>query len=217
MLVECVSKNHSHGGRGMIVASRGSVGKGEILAKLASKLVDRIDQGVREGTSLYDFERSVLQDILEIGHAAVNLFLENQGDGDLGEIVTTAEGRLLYRSDKPQKRELRTIFGEHAFESFVYSQGVHRRIELRPIDARLNLPAGKASPLLEEFSQLFCVEKAFGVGARQIEKVFGQRLSIDVLEEINRHMGQQAERFLDALPRPPVKEEGTILVASADG
>jgi hypothetical protein len=201
----------------MIVASSGNVGKSEILVRLANRLVDRIDQAVREGTSLYDFERRVLQEVLSIGHAAVNLFLDNQGDGDLGATVTTAEGRLLQRSDEPQTRELRTIFGAHCFESFVYSQGAHRKIELRPIDARLNLPVGKASPLLEEFSQLFCVEKAFGVGARQFEVVFGQELSVDVLEDINRRMGDQAERFLATLPKPPAKQEGELLVLTGDG
>ena len=67
----------------MILAFSGNVGKGEILVKLANRLTDRIDQAVREGTALYDLERSVLKEILGIGHAAVNLFLENQGDGDL--------------------------------------------------------------------------------------------------------------------------------------
>lgn len=201
----------------MIVASSGNVGKGEILVKLANRLTDKIDQAIREGTSLYDFERSVLKEILRIGHAAVELFLDNQGDGDVGATVTTSNGTLLQRSDEPQTRALRTIFGEHAFESFVYSQGAHRQIELRPIDARLNLPAGKASPLLEEFSQLFCVEKAFGVGARQFGVVFGQELSVDVLEDINRRMGDQAEHFLATLPKPPAKEEGELLVHTGDG
>lgn len=165
----------------MIVASSGKVGKGEILVTLAHRLTDKVDEAVRKGTSLYDLERSVLQEVLSIGHAAVDLFLENQGDGDLGETVTTAAGTLLHRGDKPQTRALRTIFGQHAVESFVYSRGTNRKIELRPIDARLHLPAGKASPLLEEFSRLFCVAKAFGVGARQFAVVFGQVLSINRL------------------------------------
>src|SRR5262249_39027600 len=125
MLVGGDQTNHSHGGRDMIVASARTVGKGEILVQLANRLTDRIEQAVRAGPSLYDFERRVLQEILGIGHAAVNLFLENQGNGDLGETVTTAEGTLLQRSDEPQTRELRTIFGAHAFASFVYSQGAH--------------------------------------------------------------------------------------------
>jgi hypothetical protein len=102
-------------------------------------------------------------------------------------------------------------------EAFVYSQGSKKKIELRPIDARINLPEGKASYLLQEFTQLFCVEKAFGVGARQFETVFAQQLSVDVLEDINRAMGEQADRFLDQLPKPPARQEGAILVTTADG
>ena len=64
---------------------------------------------------------------------------------------------------------------------------------------------------------MFCVEKAFGVGARQFKTVFDQKLSVDVLEDINRAMGEQADRFLDRLPKPPAKEEGAILVTTADG
>lgn len=112
---------------------------------------------------------------------------------------------------------MRTIFGEHTFRAYVYSRGANRKIELRPVDARLNLPDGKASYLLQEFSQLFCVEKAFGVGAKQFEAVFGQRLSVDTLESINRTMGEQAGQYLEEMPRPKPAQEGAILVATADG
>jgi hypothetical protein len=201
----------------MIVASALEVGKADSLVKLAEDLAGFVRQAVQEGASLDHVERGALQRVLEIGHAAVDMFLEAQGDGDVGDSVITAEDTVLYRSDNILTRPLRTIFGEHSFEAYVYAQGSKRKIELRPIDARLNLPEGKASYLLQEFSQLFCVEKAFGVGARQFETVFGQKLSVDVLEDINRAMGQQAERFLDVLPKPPVKKEGEILVATADG
>ena len=201
----------------MIVASSLEVGKADSLVKLAEDLAGFVRQAVQEGASLDHLERGALQRVLDIGHAAVDMFLEAQGNGNLGDSVVTAEDTVLYRSDTVMIRPLRTIFGEHCFEAYVYAQGSKRRIELRPIDARLNLPEGKASYLLQEFSQLFCVEKAFGVGARQFETVFGQRLSVDVLEDINRDMGQQAERFLDVLPKPPAKEAGAILVTTADG
>jgi hypothetical protein len=201
----------------MIVASSLQVGKADSLVRMAENLTGFVQQAVKEGASLDHLERGALQRVLEIGHAAVNMFLEAQGDGDLGDSVTTAEDTVLYRSDTIMTRPVRTIFGEHAFQAYVYSQGCKRKLELRPIDARLNLPEGKASYLLQEFSQLFCVEKAFGVGARQFETVFGQKLSVAVLEEINRDMGRQAEQFLDVLPQPPVQEEGAILVTTADG
>jgi hypothetical protein len=201
----------------MIVASSLDVGKADSLVKLAEDLAGFVRRAVQEGASLDHLERGALQRVLDIGHAAVDMFLEAQGNGDLGDSVITAEGTVIYRSDTAMTRPLRTIFGEHTFDAYVYGSGSKRKIELRPIDARLNIPQGKASYLLQEFSQLFCVEKAFGVGARQFETVFGQRLSVDVLEDINRDMGQQAERFLDIMPKPPAKKEGEILVTTADG
>lgn len=204
----------------MMVASSQAVGKSDSLVQLAQDLAGFVWRAVREGSSLDQVERGTLQRILQMGHAAVSLFLEAQGQGDLGEQVTTPQGTVLRRSDAPLPRPVRTLFGEHVFDAYVYAAGTpgsKRKVQLRPIDARLNLAEGKASYLLQEFSQLFCVEKAFGVGARQFETVFGQKLSVDVLEEINRNLGRQAERFLDALPMPAAPEEGALLVATADG
>ena len=118
----------------------------------------------------------------------------------------------------PQARSFRTIFGKHSVTSFVYSRAPRQKIELRPIDAKLNLPDRLASYLLQEFTQLFCVEKAFGVGAKQFETIFGQTISVAVLEDINRGMGGQAEQFLDHhLPKPKAAEEGELLILTADG
>jgi hypothetical protein len=47
----------------------------------------------------------------------------------------------------------------------VYREYENRKIELRPIDARLGLSPRVCSQLLEEFTQMFCVENAFGQAA----------------------------------------------------
>lgn len=201
----------------MILATSPTVGKADVLVTLAQDVVVFVRRGVQEGLSLDEVERGVLGKVLDMGSAAVDLFLTAQGDGDLGASVEVEEGRTLYRSESVEQRPLRTIFGEHTVKAYVYSAGSKRTIELRPIDARINLPKGKASYLLQEFSQLFCVEKAFAVGARQFETVFRQKLSVDVLEDINRAMGEQADRFLEDLPMPRPADEGAILVATADG
>ena len=107
----------------MIVASSRELGKADVLVKLAEDLGSFVRQAVREGASLDCLERGAFRQVLEMGHAAVDLFLDAQGDGDLGESVTTAEGTVLYRSDTPMTRPLRTIFGEHSFAAFVYAPG----------------------------------------------------------------------------------------------
>jgi hypothetical protein len=200
----------------MIVASSLDLGKTDTLVNLADDLTGFVRQAVEKGTELDSLERGIFARLLTMGRAAVDLFLAAQGDGDLGASVVGEEDVLLHRSATVVDRPLRTIFGEHVLHSYVYSQGSKKKIELRPIDARLNLPEGKASYLLQEFTQLFCIEKAFRVGARQFETVFRQKLSVDVLEDISRAMGEQADSFLEQLPAPRAKEEGTLLVTTAD-
>jgi hypothetical protein len=185
--------------------------------RMARGLEACLRSGVRHGASLHDVEQSTKAMLLTMGKVAIDAFLAAQGDGDLGETVTTEDGRTLERSPSPQPRPLRTIFGEHEFTAYRYAENFKRGIDLRPIDARLSLPAGKCSHLLQDFSQMFCVEKAFAVGAKQFDAVFGQRLSVDTLETINRDMGRDAARFMDELRPPPAQEEKAILVLTADG
>ena len=136
-----------------------------------------------------------------MGRDLIEMLLGLQGDGDLGESLQTADERTLHRSDEKKTRRLRTIFAEHRFEQSVYSAGKGKTIELRPPDARRQLPLGVCSYLLEEFSQLFCVEGAFDPAASNIKGVFGQSLPVDTLESVNRP--QVPESSTGGWPRRP--------------
>jgi len=191
--------------------------KGNSLVVLVEQLEASIREAAREGKSLHEVEKDTFGRALQIGHAAIEQLLTLQGDGDLGENVVTADGRRLQRSEEPTQRPLRTVFGEHTIRAYVYAAGAHPAIELRPVDARLSLPAGRCSYFFEEFSQYFCVDQAFGQASQGMATVLRQEVSVDTLERINRRMGEQAEGFLDRLPTPAAKEEGELLVFTADG
>ena len=191
--------------------------KGKSLVGLAEQLEVSIREAAREGKSLHEVEKNTFERALQIGHAAIEQLLALQGDGDLGESVVTADGRRLERSEQPADRPLRTVFGEHTIRAYVYAARAHQAIELRPVDARLSLPPGRCSYFFEEFSQYFCVDQAFGQASQGMATVLRQEVSVDTLERINRRMGEQAEGFLDRLPTPPAKEEGELLVFTADG
>ena len=191
--------------------------KTEKLLDLAMELQEFVDGAAADGESLYETEKGILAKVLQMGHLAIDRLLQRQGDGDLGLTVQTADGAKLQRSEAPVERPLRTVFGEHTFHAYVYAPGPKQKIALRPIDARLHLPAGKYSYLLEEFTQYFCVEQAFGQAANTFQTVLEQKLSVDTLERTNRRLGDQARDYLDALPTPPREEEGQVLVATADG
>jgi hypothetical protein len=191
--------------------------KNESVVKLAAKLEQFVRDCAAEGQSLHDVEQKTLGTVLELGRRCIDLFIALQGDGDVGATVTTEEGQELHRSGKAVPRTIRTVFGSHGFRSYVYLPGAKKKVALRPIDARMALPEGEYSYLLEEFSQYFCIEQAFGKAQQAIEKVLGQKIPVDSLERISRRVAPQAETFLDNLAAPPAKEEGELLVVSADG
>jgi hypothetical protein len=191
----------------------------EIVARLAEHLVPLAQQAASAGILIQDFERGLFGGLLAIGGKVMDAFLEAQGTGDQGNIVTHHEDRTFHRSEEPVCRPLRTIFGHHQFMQFVYraSTDVKSEIVLRSVDQRLGLSTDRYSPLLQEFSMLFCCEQSFHGSVAAFAQVFGQTLSVDTLEKISRRMGAEGEVFLQTLEAPSSSEEGEILVETADG
>jgi len=204
-----------------MIASESLVDKVQValdqIGQLAGELARYCQESAEFGRREYDVEQGLLRRVLEIGKQGMDLYLSSLGDGNLGETIHTAEGEVLTRSQEPQLRPLRTVFGEHKITAYVYAPGRKQKILLRPIDARIELPEGVASYFYEEFSQFFCVEQAFGAGSKHLEKLLGQKVSVDSLERINRRLGEQAGGLMNDLPAPPASEEGELLVMTGDG
>jgi len=201
----------------MVVASSFVSFKVKSPLELARELERLVQEAAQEGWALHAVERQIFHRVLQMGYAATELFLQAQGNGDLGETCTTKTGKTLLRSDEPVERPLQTVFGYHTIQAYVYAAGAHEKIDLRPVDARLQLSDRQTSYLLEEFSQYFCVDQAFQQAAQGIELVLNQKLAVDGLERTNRRMGGQADAFLDQLPRPAANQEGELLVFTGDG
>lgn len=201
----------------MRIASDVESGKAGLVKQLAGELESCVRRSAEAGRPLHELEQTIHETVLRMGHEAMKLFLQLQGDGDLGPTVTTEEGTTLRRSPAPVRRPLQTVFGRFDIEAYVYARGPKKRIELRPVDARLQLPDSYASYLFEELAQYFCVGEAFAPGRETMARVFGQSVSVETLERINRRVGLQAEAYLDELAAPPAAEEGELLVLTGDG
>jgi hypothetical protein len=183
---------------------------------LAAQLYQQTIDAARDGVSLLEAERMTNEVILRIGRVNIDLFLSQQGNGDHGESVEV-ESETLVRSSEPEKRVIRSVFGLHEYHAYVYGKNLHQKIDCRPVDVRMQMPDGRYSPLLVEYTQLLCIESAHGQAANIFKKIFLQDLSVNSLERINRRVGAQAEEFLYTVPIPKPKDEGSILVVSADG
>lgn len=184
-------------------------------------LVDQLKQTVEKaadgGDSFDSVERRVRESVAQIGFEFMELFLKLQGFGDLGPEITTEDQKTLRRSEEPVTTAIRSIFGSHQFKQFTYARGQKKSVELRPISARMSLPAERWSFLLQEFSQILAVDSSYGQAMEVLGKILGGgAYSVDTAEKTNLKLGQAAGEFLGDLPTPEPESEAKLLVASAD-
>ena len=187
------------------------------LTGMAESLGAFVQQAAVAGTAAHEVEREVWKRILVIGRQATGHFFQLQGDGDLGETLEMSDGRELRRLDEPHRRTYRSIFGPFTLSRYVYGTREGQRIDFVPFDARLELPESEYSYVLQDWAGTLSVEHAFGRTAHTLERMLELSLPVDSLERMSRKMAESVASFRDAQKKPPVQDEGEILVATADG
>ena len=174
----------------------------------------------RAGLRMDQIERKVKTDLAEAGLAFLEEYIEASGDGDQGETVSW-EGRVLTRSEEPQRRRYLSIFGELRIWRYVYSAGEKKQIEYAPLDGYLGLPVGESSYVLEDFLQRLCVKSPFGKSVDDLQAILGTSVSVRTAEHMNHQMASFGESYrLSALTEentPPPENEAELLVVAADG
>jgi len=108
-------------------------------------LRDFIQKAAQDGQRIDAVERSLMRQLLALGHTLLSAFVAHQGDGDLGPEVETAGGHTARRLPQRHDRRYVSIFGELAIDRFVYGTREGQRIERVPLDERLGLPEGDFS------------------------------------------------------------------------
>jgi hypothetical protein len=201
----------------MIMAEMAAFDNTKELAAMADDLESFVRRAAVEGTAAHEVEKGVWQRVLAMGRQATGQFFQMQGDGDVGETVEMPEGKELRRLPEPHRRTYQSIFGPFTLSRYVYGTREGQRIEFVPLDARLELPEGEYSYVLQDWAGGLCVEHAFGRTAETLDEILGLSLAVDTLEQMSRRMGESVEGFRTSLEKPPAKEEGAILVATADG
>lgn len=179
------------------------------------EMVDRVRRAAREGGRIDEVERSLFDELLAVGFHLLNEFVEQAGDGDEGDEIER-HGQRLKRSEEKQNKLYRGIFGVLAIPRYVYAQGPKKKI-FSPLDARLGLPAGEQSYVLEDWTQRFCVKESFTEGVRSLRDLLGVKTVVRTAETMSRKMAEHAESFLAHRPQPAAEAEEEILAIAADG
>jgi hypothetical protein len=181
-----------------------------------SELLQVIGRHTEEGTRIDLVERDIFTRMLEASRSALAGFVAGAGNGDEGERAQV-DGRMLERSEQPHCRIYHSIFGKLEIDRYVYAPGAKKKIAYAPIDARLGLPRGEYSYVLEDWLERLCVKEPFAEGAANLEAILNLQPSVRTAEVLNRRMAEHAEAFRVAQAPAKASVEAEILVATADG
>ena len=183
-----------------------------------AQVKDLVSRAISEDWRVDEVERAMFADLLDIGFSLLTAFVAAHGNGDQGEQFEHQE-RTLRRLDQEHERRYVSIYGPLQISRCVYGTREGQEIERVPLDARLGLPAGERSYVLEDWLERMCVKDAFRESVDSLVELLGVRakVSVDTAEEHSRQMDQHAESFRASQPLPPPAEEGELLVATADG
>lgn len=201
----------------MIISQELLAAKSRELHQRVDQLMDVVADGLRDNLPVHEIESRTFDTLLETGRATVQLLVDCLGDGDCGEQFQTSDGNILQRSLEAKERPYVSIFGELRIRRYVYAQREGQKIEFAEPDARLGLPDGKFSYLLQDWDQNFAMELPFAKVSQTLKRILGLDQHVDSLERMNRHMAQSVEAYQSGQTPPPADEEGEILVQTADG
>lgn len=175
-----------------------------------------VEMTAADGQRIDEVERALFARLLALGRTLLEAFVAAQGDGDSGAELQFDNHRVQ-RLEEPHSRRYLSIFGELLIQRRVYARREGQKVEQAPLDARLGLPAGEFSYVLEDWLQRLCVKESFDEAVTALRSFLGVAPSERAAEQMNRRMSADAEAFQVSQAPPPDQEEGAILVATADG
>jgi hypothetical protein len=187
----------------------------EAFLQRVTELAGFVERALQEGMAIHKLELGVWDRVLQLGHDCMGLLFALAGTGDMGETITLPGGKPAERLDKLHKRCYVSIFGRFELSRVVYGSREGQKIDLVPLDNRLQLPESDFSFVLQDWDQSLCVEEAFGKASSTMARILRLKQPVDSLERMNQEMAKDAPTFL--LNRPQPETAGEILVLSADG
>jgi len=111
-------------------------GKRSDVARRLAELEGLVQDAARDGRPAHELERGLWSSLLRLGHELQAEYFALAGDGDRGETLALADGRVIRRLPAAHSRPYQSIFGDFAVPRVVYAN-----IPIQPPSTRLRLVA----------------------------------------------------------------------------
>lgn len=187
------------------------------LSAQLTELTGFVYDAARAGLPAHELERGIWTRLLRLGHDLEAAYFALAGDGDGGETLTLNDGRVVKRLPTRHRRPYQSIFGDFTVERVVYGTREGQAIAAAPLDARLGLPEGKFSYLLQDWEQALAVENPYGQVNAVLARILGLKQSVASLEAMTQTLGGAVAGHEAARPAPAPATGEQVVVLSADG
>jgi hypothetical protein len=201
----------------MIMSPLTGEGKPLNMSARLTELTGFVAAAARDGLPAHELEQGLWSRLLQLGHELQAAYFALAGDGDCGETLILADGRVVKRLPTRHGRPYRSMFGDFTLERVVYGTREGQAIKAVPLDARLALPEDKSSYLLRDWDQALAVENPYGQVNTVLARILGLKQSVAGLEAMTRTLGGAVAGYEAAHPPATPATGQQLVVLSADG
>jgi hypothetical protein len=186
------------------------------VTKQFLRVLGRLQRAAASGDAVHEVEETTWFGLIEVGREMIVAYIKQQEEALPRPKVIEQEGRKLRRLPERRTRPYVSVFGPTPFRRDVYATRETQRQEVVPLDARLGMPEGNTSYLLQKWSGTKCVKESYDQSRATLAEILGFAPSVNCLEDMVTRAAEHAEVYFDEqAPVNPTTEE-PILVATSD-
>ena len=181
-----------------------------------SRVLAAIKQAAKRGDAVHEIEEATWFGLIEVGREIIAAHIKQQDEELPRPKAIEHGGKTLRRLPKRRTRKYVSVFGPTPFRRHVYATRETQRQEVVPLDAKLGMPDGNTSYLLQKWGDTKCVKESYQESRSSLLEILGFAPSVNCLEDTVARAAEHANVYFDEQePVDPTTEE-EIIVATSD-
>ncbi|NLX97405.1 MAG: ISKra4 family transposase [Rhodopirellula sp.] len=186
------------------------------VAEVFSKVLNDLERAAERGDAVHEVEEVTWNGLMETGRQMVAAYIQKQGEEISRPEVIEHEGKRLHRLPEQRPRPYVSAFGPTPFRRDVYATRETQRQEVIPLDAKLGMPEGDISYLLQKWSGSQFVKASYSESRGTLQEILGFAPSVNCLEDIAARASEDAEAYFQQQGPVDPTTEAEIIVATSD-
>ncbi len=186
------------------------------VANVFSKVLEKLERAAERSDAVHEVEETTWSGLIEMGREMIATYIQKQAEESPRPKMIEHGGKKLHRLPGRRLRPYVSAFGPTPFRRYVYAARETQRQEVVPLDAKLGMPEGNTSYLLQKWSGTKCVKESYQESRATLLEIFGFAPSVNCLEDMVARAAEHAEVYFDQQEPVDATLEEKILVATSD-